>query len=495
MARIGIASIMQETNTWSPLACGLDGFESQKILFGAPMLEEFQGTNTEIGGAAEATEALGHEPIPLLRAWASSSGRVTAGALDSLSKMLQSAITDARGLDAIVLSLHGAMAAVGRDDADAALLMAARDSAKTGIPICVCLDLHANITQTLLAHCDAVVGYATYPHTDQAETGARAVGIIDRILNGAAVTTVLAKRPLLIPAEAQSTDHGPLGDLRRRADALLTGDVLDISIFPVQPWLDVAELGFGITVTSMGDTGEALAIAEDLADAAWERRADFVVDLIEPKVAIDKARDASVRPFLLSESADSPTAGAAADSPAMVRELLKHGPDLRSYVTLVDSSAVRACTHAGPDAALRLSIGASLDPRFHDPVQIDAVVERVGSTPVVLAGPAFTGMAVSMGDWAVVRVGRMSVLLTERPAFTVDPATFRHVGLPPEEADVIVVRSATLYKAAYPSASAAAAITLDLPGVSTPRLHSLDFERAPRPLYPLDDEAGRHSRQ
>jgi microcystin degradation protein MlrC len=109
---------------------------------------------------------------------------------------------------------------------------------------------------------------------------------------------------------------------------------------------------------------------------------------------------------------------------------------------------------------------------------------------LVLTGPVYTGMRVSMGRCAVVSVGRLSILLTEKPACTFDPETFRKVGLPPEEADAIVVRSARLFRAGFASVTRDA-IILDLPGASTPRLNTLHLPRAPHPLYPIDAELGR----
>ena len=74
------------------------------------------------------------------------------------------------------------------------------------------------------------------------------------------------------------------------------------------------------------------------------------------------------------------------------------------------------------------------------------------------------------------------------PAPTFDPAGYRHAGLEPREADVVVVRSATMYRAGY-AGLYTEAILLDLPGASTPRFDYLTFERAPRPLYPIDQSS------
>jgi microcystin degradation protein MlrC len=87
-----------------------------------------------------------------------------------------------------------------------------------------------------------------------------------------------------------------------------------------------------------------------------------------------------------------------------------------------------------------------------------------------------------MGRWAVVRIGSLYVLVTEHAACTYDPETFRHAGLPPEDADIVVVRSVALFRAGFEGLYADA-FHVDLPGASAPRLSTLRFSRAPGDLY------------
>lgn len=107
--RIGVASIVQETNTFSPLVSTLADFESQGIFRGRGVEEAFVGTNTEIGGALRQISAQGAEPVPILRAWAMSSGPIVSNELRALGELLSSGLSSAGRLDGLVLSLHGAL--------------------------------------------------------------------------------------------------------------------------------------------------------------------------------------------------------------------------------------------------------------------------------------------------------------------------------------------------------------------------------------------------
>ena len=98
----------------------------------------------------------------------------------------------------------------------------------------------------------------------------------------------------------------------------------------------------------------------------------------------------------------------------------------------MDAPVVEACTLAGVGQPVQLRVGCTLDTRFHQPVALEGVVAHVGSEPLQLTGPVFIGMEVSMGRYAVVQSGELSVLVTEHAAGTFDAATARASGLADE---------------------------------------------------------------
>ena len=87
---------------------------------------------------------------------------------------------------------------------------------------------------------------------------------------GAPIQTAISKIPLLIPAEVQIIKSEPMLQVRNLADSYLSDRVLDISLFPVQPWIDVPELGFAVTVTGTLAKPELLKIATEISNKIWE---------------------------------------------------------------------------------------------------------------------------------------------------------------------------------------------------------------------------------
>lgn len=195
--RVAVASIIQETNTFSPQPSTMDDFISQGLWVGAAAAAHSEGTNTEIAGALARLAQDGVEGVPIVRAWAMSGGVLEEAALRQLRALLVDNLVAAGPVDALVLCLHGALTAAGEFDADAHLAEAARAALPPGAPIVVTHDLHANVTARVVAAADALIGFHTYPHVDQGDTGRRGAELALRLLRDAdrRIGTVLAKRP------------------------------------------------------------------------------------------------------------------------------------------------------------------------------------------------------------------------------------------------------------------------------------------------------------
>ncbi len=161
------------------------------------------------------------------------------------------------------------------------------------------------------------------------------------------------------------------------------------------------------------------------------------------------------------------------------------GPAL---TTVVDPEAARACSTAGVGAAVSLLVGGKRDRRFNVPVRLEGRVRTLFDGRFRLSGPSYGGLEMQMGLTAVVQAagGPVYVVITSLPTWTHHPDFYRAVGLAPERAWVVVTKSNILFKASYCDL-ARRIIWVSAPGLSSPHLAGLPFERVGRPLYPLDD--------
>ena len=116
-------------------------------------------------------------------------------------------------------------------DGEGTLLKRIREIAPE-LPIAVSLDLHANLTEDIVANCTALVGYKTYPHIDMYEAGEHAGRIVVRALKGE-VNPVMAwgNRPILAQTLRMGHDDKPMGPLIESARAEEQAGLLAASVF------------------------------------------------------------------------------------------------------------------------------------------------------------------------------------------------------------------------------------------------------------------------
>jgi len=404
-----------------------------------------------------------------------------------MKQILADSLRAAQPLDGMLVALHGAMCAEGADDAEGALLEVMRAIVGDSLPLCLTLDLHANVTQRMCRLADAVIGYRTYPHVDLYETAITAGEMLLRILAGEPrPRTVLQKVPMIVPGENMQTAYGPFAEVWSYAKSLQTPEVESYSVFGVQAWLDIEEMGGAVLAVTKSHTAKAQAFCRLVGKRLWDLKKDFEVSFPPPALAIKEALETPGQPVVLSESSDSPTAGSPGDSADMLRALLQGAARAPATLWLRDEAAVERAEQAGVGAKLRVALGGAYDKINRQPLAVDAEVRRFSDGDFVMTGSQYSGMKTSMGRAAVLQVGAVTVLVSKLPAINIDPQLFRSQGIEPREKKMVVVKSATAFRAEY-QPFAAKIIMVDTPGVSTPNIRAIPFRHVSRPIYPLDE--------
>src|SRR5947199_209075 len=104
--KILVAMMMHETNTFSPVPTPLASF---RPLSGPAAVQEFQDTNTQLGGFLHVAKETGAEIVVPLAAGAHPSGYAERAAYEDMCEAIVGGIRN--GCDAAFLALHGAMVA------------------------------------------------------------------------------------------------------------------------------------------------------------------------------------------------------------------------------------------------------------------------------------------------------------------------------------------------------------------------------------------------
>jgi microcystin degradation protein MlrC len=484
--RIAIAGFMHESNTFNPLRTDRAAFAAQSLTFGPALRDEWRDAHHEVGGFLEAAAAEGFEPVPLLMAWATPSGPVVDAVFDEITAALAEGLRRERP-DGLLLALHGAMVAESHPDADAEVLVRLRRELGPARPIAVTLDLHGNLSQRLVDHCDLAVAYRTCPHVDQRECGRRAAALLVRLLRGQVrPRQALAKPPLILNIMAHDTSREPLRPFMEAArDLEREPGILASSLLPGFAYADVPQMGPSVLVVSDGDPGLAHREADRLAAALWQARHRFAQPLPDAPTAVATALRAEKLPVVLVDTGDNVGGGSAADGTVLLHELLRQGAT-GAVVCLFAPDEVRACAAAGVGAEVALTVGGKVDRLHGDPVAVTGRVRLLHDGTYVEPEVRHGGRRVNhMGPTALVELpGRNLLVLTSQrhPPFSLGALTC--LGIRPERQRILVVKAAIAYKAAY-APVAGTILEVDTPGLTAVNPERFTYRHIRRPLYPL----------
>ena len=481
--RIFLAGIFHETHTFVTEVTGSRDFAVRR---GAALLAR-KGDGSTIDGFLSVAEEQGWEVLAGPDYTALPSGTVDHAVFEAFWADLcdDLASADATGsIDAVWLSLHGAMVTTECVDAEGELLeRLRRRPAIAGIPIFGVLDLHATATQAMAQYANGLVAYRENPHTDAREAAARSAQLLARALrHGVLPRTRSRVAPVLWPPTGTATADRPMRDLQamaRRFEAMHPA-VWAINVFAGFAFSDVPDAGVAFSVIS---TDDALAdwLLDQLVDEAIRLR-----DLGHPQEwalddALTRIGDATGNgPVLVVEPADNIGGGAAGDSTIVLGAFLRHGID-NAAVAIADASAVRALSEAALGETCRLAIGGGSGAIGSSPLLVAATLISRSDGRFTLEDPhshlaASQGTSFDMGPSAVLQVNGVRVLLNSRKTPPFDLGQFRSQGIQPETLRAIGVKAAVAHRQAYDKI-ACASYTVATLGPCASNLSLLPYRR------------------
>ncbi|MCH8141039.1 MAG: M81 family metallopeptidase [Proteobacteria bacterium] len=424
--RIAIAGIVHETNTY----CKEPTFANEFYQLRGKRLLETRGQESDVGGAVDACERLGIEPVPLLYAGAQPSGTIDRVAYDTFKQEILDGLANNGVIDGVMLCLHGAGVVEGIQDLEGDLARAVRVQVGEAVPVVASFDLHGNITQDMADALDGVFACHHYPHIDLHKRSAEAVALIQRMLeeNFRPVTHV-ASAPMLI--SFATTFLGP--GKAKLAQILLAEEesgVIDVSWFHGFPYTDTVHVGTFVAVTTEGDREQARRIAEALAEGLWADRETFRPRSLSADEAVVAARLEAAKteqPVVIHETSDNCGGGAPGDGTHLLRAMLDAKLDNACFGFLVDPEVASVCHEAGVGARLQISLGGKYDDLHGAPLELTAYVKSLHDGRIRMRA-MFKGAPLNLGPMARLVVDGMDVIVASRRSQTFDIEPFLAVG-------------------------------------------------------------------
>ncbi len=491
--RLVIAQMKHETNTFSPVVTDLARFAGGRAvpLEGEAIRAAFKGTGTALGAFLDLAEKAGAEALLPVAGNAAPSGPVQSAAYEHMAGRIVDAV--AKGCDAVLLDLHGAMVTERHDDGEGELLARIRRVAPE-VPIGVALDMHTNLFPAMGEHATVIAGYQTYPHVDMYETGVRAARpILDMLSGKPRPAMAWGWRPMLPHVMRQASLDEPNRSIQARARQMEEkGEALSATFFVGFPHADIPYAGVSAVVVAEGERARAQRLADELLDMAWRGREQFVYR-VEP-LADSLARAQAMRgsPVVLLDHYDNCASGGTMDTMKVLGAILEARlPDACAFA-IFDPDAVRKMQVAGQGARVTLPLGGRLDmPALGlkgRPLEVSGTVTRLIDGPYRNEGPMAKGEQMDMGPSAVLDTGRVQIAVISRHTEPYDMGAFRALGLDPAKKRYVMLKSRVHWRAGL-GPLAQSVVECAGEGVCTSDYAQLQFRRVRRPAYPLDPDA------
>lgn len=442
---------------------------------------------TMLSGILSGVVEAGAEIVPAVEYTATAGGPVLQEVVDGFLQEFLKTYDDNAPIQAIFLELHGATDMVPSQDACGYILETIRKHVGPDIVLVHTADMHANISDRMMANADGVAGYLTFPHKDFYTTGRRAAMHGLMLLRGEPFAQARVRIPMVVPAEGYSTDSGCFAELMDRwQERVENQEILDFTVCQMQPWLDLSDAASTVLVTAR-DRKTAADYAQKLAHELFDLRKEMRVDLYHIDEVIDAAKsNQTAAPVVLVDSADSPNAGSSADSSFLLNRLLERGENIKTCLTVADVPAVQQAFEVGVGNEGEFMLGGTKEPAFQKPVRVHAYVKSLHDG--IYMGKTSHCNLQRAGKSAVLQVGNIDIVVFSQMGNSSDPQVYRAFGLEPADYRLVMVKSAGQYKQAYSQFSTLFYPT-DTPGSSSANLRNMPFRHLPRPFFPLDDIA------
>ena len=489
--RIAIAGFQHESNSFAKVPASLAKWQEAGILHGQEIINEYETSTATIAGMLGRLKMENDIEIqPLVFTRLMPMGPMTVEATEHIMDLMLKEISTKGPWDAVLLPLHGAAVSDKYLDADGEISEQVRALVGKNVVIGTALDMHANVSQKVVANSDIVTIYQTNPHLDTYEQGFHCTDLVIKTLRKEIhPTKCLQMPPLIVNILQQCTSDEPMAEILRFADRVRARPgVLSISIAEGYPYADVPQMGMSFLAITNNDSLLAAKYSREIADFAWNLRAKLNGRGTPIKEALEQATQATSWPVVLFDVGDNVGAGTPGDSTFILHAANKMGIT-GIMQALCDPEVANKCIKLGVGGRVELEIGGKADDMHGAPIQLTGAITAITDGKYSELKPSHGGFRF-YNDGPSVAIETDSgnkILVTSKPAMSSSLEQFRSVGFEPKDQKIIVVKGTHSPRPAY-EPIAKKMFWLESPGASTADLGNFIYKNRRMPMYPLEPQ-------
>lgn len=484
--KVLIGHFNHEANTFADGVVSYEQYTTRGLYFGEDSIRANEGTTNYLGGVLRACREEGIDVIPTCSYAAAAPVLSTSCVEKMMSYILPVCEEYKNEIDGVCIALHGAGVAEGIDDLETFVLKEIRKILGNDIPIVVPMDLHGNVSEEMTQLANGIFCIRKYPHTDKDKVSYLAMKTLARVMRGEIeIESKIAHLPLLIPISAGMTDNPPFPEIEAYFDRYTQEhNLIHAALFQGFPYADVASSTASVAVVAEKGAQDA---ADHLAHFVWERRDLLNPSTLSPAEAMDLAEKETAEGYIIiNDMSDNPGGGCPGDGTHLLREMLRRNLPGTIFGFMCDEVAANEIFQYKPGDRINLTLGGRHEKIFGEPLQLeDVTVISLCDGHFLHNSPNLFGARGKLGKTARIRKGNVDIIVAETRIQTFDDRPFLITGADITNYRYVGLKSTQHFRG-YFGSRAAAIIPCDPPGLSCSNLANFDYQKIPRPVYPLD---------
>jgi microcystin degradation protein MlrC len=492
--RIAVLSFAIESNSHSPVCYAEDFFTLKGGELAADLKSDAPHASPSMSGFIDTMADISTgEILPLSSASAGAGGPVDQAFFNEWLADALDRLDEATPIDAIYLAQHGAAIATESEDPDGDLFAALRGRYGSDVPIIATLDPHANVNTQMVDSTDMMIAYHTNPHVDMYERGTEAAHAMNELLSGVKTTKSFVKIPMIPPATSQVTSTGPLGEHIALGQSLLDDDILAVSVCSGFSLGDTVKNGMSVTVTTRGNQQKGDEAARIIAQRIWDERNRYDITMTSLDDAVEMMQAVNADPsspaLCFADVSDNPGGGGRGNTTFILEAFLKAGCRDVLIGPFFDPALAQKAHELGVGAKFEANFNSEETWKYSEQMSWQAEVITLHDGNYIGRRGMKAGRSGMMGQTALIKCDGVSILVCSKRGQFVDPMMVESVGVKIDQLRGLVVKSRGHFRAAVDEFyQDKQIIEVDVPGLTTVILGRVDWQRVPRPIYPLDRE-------
>lgn len=450
--KVFAASLIAETNTFSPIPTGMDDFLLVRDI------ENFLADNNEDDKGPllvwrKLTERHGGQCVCGLLALGHDAGLTTQTTYEQLRDEILDQLRAAGPVDIVLLELHGAMIAYGYDDCEGDLISRVRQIVGTETIVGVELDLHCHITPAMVAHSDIIITFKEYPHID-VDARARELFTIAVDAHLQSIVPTMAVFDCKMVGIYPTTTPEMQAFVQAMSEAEQQAGVLSVSFAHGFHCGDVVDAGGKILVVTDNNIALAETMAQEFGKKIFSIREKIQFKSMPLEEALPHALSLSSQgkkmPVVVADQSDNAGGGAPSDSTFALAWLLDQGVEDVAIAILYDPQVVKLAKSAGVNAELQIRLGGKMGPTSGNPLDVCVTVADI-KNDYKHRFPQDNGEAFffDLGDTVYLQCQGIDIIVSSKRSQCYSPCVFSDFGIAINDKRLLICKSTQHFYAAF----------------------------------------------